>query len=176
MHEARVRNLLGAAALAVSDLMVEGATAAGGIGSSGAAALVILSTAPGVSVTELGRRIGLSQSAATRMVDGLAARGLVCRRGASAKSVEVHPTDAGIVAAERVLRARDDLLATLVGLLDDAEQDKLAELLDKLLEGIYGRLPSSARVCRLCDRACCVADDQICPVGQAERRTAAADG
>ncbi|WP_411157268.1 MarR family transcriptional regulator [Nocardia terpenica] len=31
----------------------------------------MLSTAPGVSVTELGRRVGLSQSAATRMVDGL---------------------------------------------------------------------------------------------------------
>nr|AJO72774.1 MarR family transcriptional regulator [Nocardia terpenica] len=124
---------------------------------------------PGVSVTESGRRVGLSQSAATRMVDGLVAQGLVCRRSASGKSVEVHPTDEGTAAAERVLRARDGPLATLVGLLDEAEQDKLG----KLLEAIYGQLPSSARVCRSRDRACCVADDQVCPVGQAERRTAA---
>ncbi|MBF6330369.1 MarR family winged helix-turn-helix transcriptional regulator [Nocardia transvalensis] len=171
MHTARTRNLLGAAALTISDLMLVGATAAGKTSASGASALVILFTAPGLSVTELGRRIGLSQSAATRMVDALAAQGLVSRKGTSARSVQVHLTSEGRRAAERVLRARDDVLAGLVRTLDDTEQDALAELLGKLLASAYTRLPSAARLCRLCDRAGCVADDRICPVGQAARRT-----
>jgi DNA-binding MarR family transcriptional regulator len=69
MHDDfRTANLLGATVLALSDVVVAEATRAADTSSSGAAALVVLSTAPGLSVTELGRRIGLSQSAAARMV------------------------------------------------------------------------------------------------------------
>ncbi len=42
-----------------------------GIGPSGAAAVVALAGTPGLSVTELGRGVGLSQPAAARMVDAL---------------------------------------------------------------------------------------------------------
>ncbi|MGH3368275.1 MAG: MarR family transcriptional regulator, partial [Nocardioidaceae bacterium] len=72
MHDTtRTANLLGAASLGVADLMLEGATAPAGVGASGSAALVMLAHAPGLSVTELGRRIGLSQPAAARMVGAL---------------------------------------------------------------------------------------------------------
>ncbi|MER7486107.1 helix-turn-helix domain-containing protein [Streptomyces sp. NPDC126497] len=78
MHaESTTANLLGAAALALSDVVVAEATRAANTGSSGAAALVVLSTDPGLSVTELGRRVGLSQSAAARMVGSLEEQGLV---------------------------------------------------------------------------------------------------
>jgi MarR family transcriptional repressor of emrRAB len=81
MHdEDRTANLLGAAALALTDLMLTGATAAACTSASGAAALVVLSADPGLSVTELGRRVGLTQSAAARMVESLEHRGLVERR------------------------------------------------------------------------------------------------
>ncbi|MCC4314887.1 helix-turn-helix domain-containing protein [Streptomyces malaysiensis] len=47
---------------------------------SAAAALIVLRADPGVSVTELGRRVGLTQSAAVRMVAGLEREALVERR------------------------------------------------------------------------------------------------
>jgi DNA-binding MarR family transcriptional regulator len=100
MHDMRrTANLLGATALAVTDLALGGATAAAGVSGSGAAALVVLCADPGISVTELGRRVGLTQSAAARMVDALAARGLVERRPTLGKWVAVHPTTAGRAAS-----------------------------------------------------------------------------
>jgi len=170
MHETRrTANLLGAAALAVTDLVLTGATAAAGTSSSGAAALVVLGADPGISVTELGRRVGLTQSAAARMVDALEARGLVERRATLGKWVAVHPTDAGRAASADLLDARGGRLTALVGTLAPAEQEALAAVLDRLLRTIYGEVGSSERVCRLCDRPTCTEAGAICPVGQAER-------
>lgn len=167
----RTANLLGATALAVTDLVLTGATAAAGTSGSGAAALVVLRAAPGLSVTELGRRVGLTQSAAARMVEVLEQRGLVERRPTPGRSVAVRPTPAGLAAAESLLDARGGRLTGLVGTLPAADRDALTAALEHLLTAVYGEVRSSERVCRLCDRAACTAD-AICPVGQAERDSA----
>jgi MarR family transcriptional repressor of emrRAB len=173
MHETRrAANLLGATALAVTDLALGGATAAVGVSGSGAAALVVLGADPGISVTELGRRVGLTQSAAARMVDALEARGLVERRPTLGKWVAVHPTDAGRAASADVLDARGERLTTLVGTLPPADQEALVRVLERLLRALYAEVGSSERVCRLCDRPCCTEAGAICPVGQAERDAA----
>jgi MarR family transcriptional repressor of emrRAB len=175
MHDTkRTANLLGATALAVTDLALGGATAAAGVSGSGAAALVVLVADPGIGVTELGRRVGLTQSAAARMVDALEARGLVERRPTLGKWVAVHPTDAGRAAAADLLDVRGERLTTLVGTLSPADQAALTGVLERLLRALYGEVGSSERVCRLCDRPCCTEAGAICPVGQAERD--AADG
>jgi DNA-binding MarR family transcriptional regulator len=170
MHEDRLANLLGAAALTISDLMLGAATAAEQLSASAAAALVVSSTAPGLSVTDLGRRVGLSQPAAARMVDALSGRGLVERRSTPTRSVAVHLTTSGTSAVRQLQRARAEALSAVVGGLVPAQRETLAALLDTLLAAVYGQLPQSARLCRLCDRATCVADGRTCPVGQAERR------
>jgi MarR family transcriptional regulator, negative regulator of the multidrug operon emrRAB len=173
MHDARrTANLLGAAALAVTDLTLGGATAAAGVSGSGAAALVVLSADPGISVTELGRRVGLTQSAAARMVDALEARGLVERRPTLGKWVAVHPTDAGRAASADLLDVRGERLTTLVGTLPPSDQETLAGVLERLLRALYTELGNAQRVCRLCDRPCCTEAGAICPVGQAERESA----
>jgi MarR family transcriptional repressor of emrRAB len=173
MHDTRrTANLLGAAALAVTDLTLGGATAAAGVSGSGAAALVVLSADPGISVTELGRRVGLTQSAAARMVDALEARGLVERRPTFGKWVAVHPTDAGRAASADLLHARGDRLTALVDVLPPADQETLAHALDRLLRAVYAEVGSSELVCRLCDRLCCTESGAICPVGQAARESA----
>ncbi len=170
MHDARrTANLLGATTLAVNDLALGGATAAAGLSGSGAAALVVLCVDPGISVTELGRRVGLTQSAAARMVDALAARGLVERRPTLGKWVAVHPTPAGRAVSDDLLNARGEQLTTLVGTLPPADQEALAGVLERLLRALYAEIGSSERVCRLCDRPCCTQAGAICPVGQAER-------
>src|SRR5918998_253919 len=144
MHDTRrTANLLGATALAVTDLALGGATSAAGVSGSGAAALV----------------------------DALAARGLVERRPTLGKGVAVHPTAAGRAASADLLDARGERLTTLVGTLPPADQEALAVVLERLLRAIYAQVGSSERVCRLCDRPCCTEAGAICPVGQAERDT-----
>lgn len=157
-------------AVAVSDLVLADATAAAGTSPSGAAALVVLSTAPGVSVTELGRRVGLSQPAAARMVDSLEQRGLVERRDTLTRSVAVHLTRSGTGAARSVLGDRAGRLADLAAALDQREQATLAKLLGKLLTAAFDQAPDADRLCRLCDRAACVAGGAVCPVGAACRQ------
>jgi MarR family transcriptional repressor of emrRAB len=169
MHEsARTANLLGAAALAVADLALADATAAAGTSTSGAAALVVLAAAPGLGVTELGRRVGLSQSAAARMVDSLEAAELVRRQPVSGRSVRVELTPAGRTAADDLLAGRGAVLRDAVDALDPDEQRALGGLLAKVLVRLYGRIGSADLMCRLCDRPACVTGAR-CPVGQAER-------
>ena len=169
MHDtARTANLLGATALAVSDAFLAGATGAAGTSASGAAALVVLDASPGLSVTELGRRVGLSQSAAARMVDALEAARLAERRPAVGRWVTVQLTPEGTRAVRQLLAARRAPITELISALDDAEQDTLAGLLAKLLTRIYGEVGDNELICRLCDRASCTAH-AVCPVGAAER-------
>lgn len=168
MHE-RTANLLGTTALAVSDLLLTGATRAASVSASGAAALVMLSHAPGISVTELGRRIGLSQPAAARMVDSLEAQGLVERRPTLGRWVAVHPTTDGDRTAGQILGGRAEPLVSLVGRLDDADRTQLDELLSKLLTYVYEDVGDNELLCRLCDRIACTSDQHTCPVGEASR-------
>jgi DNA-binding MarR family transcriptional regulator len=168
MHEERIGNLLGAAALAVTDLILAGTTQAAQVSTSGAAALVVLAASPQVSVTDLGRRVGLSQSAAARMVDSLQAGRLVERHPGIGREVAVHLTPAGRQVAGDLLSARAMALTAVLDVLDRHERDTLAALLAKLLPRLYDRIGNAELLCRLCDRRICTTDD-TCPVGQAER-------
>ena len=169
MHDnQRTANLLGATALAVSDALLAGATGAAGTSASGAAALVVLDAAPGLSVTELGRRVGLSQSAAARMVDSLEAAGLAERRPGPGRWVTVYPARAGTRAVQQLLGARAAPLTELLAGLDDDEQAQLTALLEKLLTRIYAEVGNNELICRLCDRPGCTASG-ACPVGEADR-------
>jgi MarR family transcriptional regulator, negative regulator of the multidrug operon emrRAB len=171
MHDlARTANLLGAAALAVTDVALTGVMKAASLSTSSAAAVVSLSAHPGVSVTELGRRVGLTQSAAARMVDGLEADGLAERRPSPLvrRVMTVYPTPAGRQAARRLLAARGSPLTELVGTLEEDEQKALDGLLRKLLSRLYEQVGNAQHMCRLCDRTCCTSRS-TCPVGEAER-------
>lgn len=168
MHDDRTGNLLGAAALAVTDLMLEDVTEMSGAGPRAASALVVLATSAALSGTELGRRVGLSQSAAARMIDGLLQRGLVERRPGQGREVAIRLTRRGRTAAAGILAARRDRLTRALAVLDPSERAALSELLGKLLTGLYGEVGDADLLCRLCDRRCCTTD-AICPVGQAEQ-------
>ncbi|QRP50313.1 MarR family winged helix-turn-helix transcriptional regulator [Amycolatopsis sp. FDAARGOS 1241] len=167
MHE-RTANLLGAAALAVTDRVLTVAQRKVGVSASAAAALVVASASPGLSVSELGRRVGLSQSAAARMVDSLEQGGLVERRPRQGREVAVELTPKGRRAAASLLEARGSGLSGLLDVLTAGEQEHLAELLGKLLTRLYEDVGSAELLCRLCDRTSCTRG-AVCPVGQAER-------
>jgi DNA-binding MarR family transcriptional regulator len=169
MHESRLGNLLGAAVLNLSDRLTAASAAAAGVSLSGTAALVTLTEFPGLGGTELGRRIGLSQPACARMLDQLAARGLLQRRERTGRAVAVVLTRAGKAAAARALRARQDVLAAALRTVSETERAGLEPALESLLRGLHAEVRSADLLCRLCDRAGCTAQDRVCPVGQAHR-------
>ncbi|WBB59778.1 MarR family transcriptional regulator [Streptomyces sp. WMMC500] len=168
-EEIRTANLLGAAALAVADRMTAAAAAASGVGVSGTAALVTLRGAEGIGVTELGRRIGLSQPACARMVDQLVGRGLVERERGGGRGVALRLTEAGAAAAVRAQAARRDGLRRVLAALPAQQAAGLTEALELLLTEVYGDVGSEDVLCRLCDRGACLAGEHLCPVGQAAR-------
>jgi len=169
MHDsARTANLLGATALAVTDAALAAVARAAGTSTSGAAALVVLAASPGLSATEVGRRVGLSQPAAARAVNALQAADLVQRCPGLGREVPLALTPAGRDAASQLLTARGQPLRDLVAVLTPDEQSALDDLLAKLLTRLYTEVGNCELLCRLCDRASCTTD-ATCPVGQAER-------
>ncbi|OPF81334.1 hypothetical protein VT50_0209645 [Streptomyces antioxidans] len=172
----RVANLLGATALAITDDLLSAPAAASRLSMSAAAALIVLRADPGVSVTELGRRVGLTQSAAVRMVDGLERDTLVERRRGIGNWTGVHPTAKGRRTAAQLLTSRTSRLTGLLDGLGEPEVRDLGALLATLLDGLYqGSGGPADRMCRLCDRTACTPDGVECPVGAAERAAARAD-
>jgi MarR family transcriptional repressor of emrRAB len=162
-------NLLGAAALAVTDAMLARVAKTADTSASAAAALVVLADSPaGLSATELARRIGLTQSATVRMVLSLASKGFVDRRSGPGREIPVVLTGAGRAAAERLLAAREDVLQEFTGVLTPEERHTLESLMAKLLAHRYSDVRNAEFMCRLCDRGGCTMQ-ATCPVGQAER-------
>ncbi|WP_163504947.1 MarR family winged helix-turn-helix transcriptional regulator [Fodinicola acaciae] len=168
MHD-RVANLVGAAALTIGDQLTAAATAAAGTSASGAAALMALHYQPGLGITELGTRIGLSQPAAVRMVDALEAAGLVKRQRPGGRAISVRLTASGARAAERARQAKQDVLVRTVSRLPATQRKELERALVVVLDGLYDDVRSEHVVCRLCDRDACLAKKNVCPVGRAAR-------
>ncbi|MFG2191527.1 MarR family winged helix-turn-helix transcriptional regulator [Streptomyces sp. NPDC048639] len=172
---ARTGNLLGAAALTVSDRMTRAAADATGVSVSGTAALVTLLTSPGIGVTRLGTRIGLSQPACARMLDQLQARELVTRRREGGRLAAVELTGPGRDAARAALSARQRELNALVDRLGEERRAGLTAGLEALLDLLHDEVGSEYVLCRLCDRPACVRGGEPCPVGAAARAHARAE-
>ena len=84
-EELRLENIVGALSLAMVDKMEQAYAAETGRGPSAVAAITQIGLEPGLSIERLRRIIALSHSAAVRLIDQLAAEGLV-RREASGGS------------------------------------------------------------------------------------------
>ena len=162
-------NLLGAAAQGLSDQMRAGLTAAGPLSDSAVATLILLSHSSGIGASELGKRLGITQSAAVRMVEGMERDGLLMRGPKAGRSVAITLTDQGRNLAQHLLEARDHSLGVVVDSLAQDEQEQLEALLMKMLPRLHQQPGDADRLCRLCDRQACIDGGAICPVGQAER-------
>jgi MarR family transcriptional regulator, negative regulator of the multidrug operon emrRAB len=166
---AREANLLGAVALAVADRLRASAERGSGQGGSAPAALVSLAGyLDGGPIDSLRAPLGLTHSAAVRVVDRLVAAGLVRRReGADRRSVAVAITPAGRKAAERAARARAEALEAALAALDPAERAELARLHEKILATLTDGRATAGHICRLCDAEACGHFLGRCPVTRA---------
>jgi MarR family transcriptional repressor of emrRAB len=172
MSHAYVRdaNLVGAFALALADRVQSEAERAVGHGASGPAALTALhGPAAGGSIDVLRRIVGLTHSGAVRLVDRLAAAGLVERRvGADQRSVALWLTPAGRRAARRVLARREAAVAVALSALTDGQRAELARAAELALPALVDSGDAARRVCRLCDTDACGRPRGQCPVQAAE--------
>jgi DNA-binding MarR family transcriptional regulator len=167
MSDVRLANLLGAAALGIADLLQAAATR--GAGADGeAAALVILGAEPGLAILALSRALGLSHPGAVRLVDRLAAAGLVERRpGADRRAVALHLTRAGLARRRAVLLDRRATLQGLLAGLSAPQHAALDGILDALLRAMTTDRWRAYALCRLCEEEGC--PQGRCPVECASR-------
>jgi DNA-binding MarR family transcriptional regulator len=169
---ARDANLLGALSLAVADRLEAATRAAAAHGGSAPAALAALDTfLEGSSIDTMRKPLGLTHSAAVRLVDRLTAAGLVSRgAGEDGRSVAIFLTPEGRRAAAQVqggrMRALEDVLAPL----DPAEREQLTRIEEKLLAGLTSGRADAGRICRLCDAVACGHEEGRCPVTRAADR------
>jgi len=172
-------NLLGALSLVVADRMNAAVEAITTLGPSAPAALAAMHEfLDGGSVTQLSSVLGLTHSGTVRLVDRLAAEGLVERVGAQdGRAVSVVLTQRGRRTAARILQARERSVASALSALSQHEIDNLSATLDTMLATVtLARLEErSARttdrpqpwLCRLCDFAACGRSEGHCPVNNA---------
>jgi DNA-binding MarR family transcriptional regulator len=168
--EERLAQLLGVLSLAATDRFrsaVEGSLGRGGAHSG---ALVHVDAHPGDSIQGLARVLGVSQPAAVKIADRLAADGLMERRpGADRRTLALHLTAEGRAAAGDVLLRRAGELTALLSVLEPDERETLEPLLAKLVAALADDRPSALRVCRLCDRAACCGSAAGCPMEHTTR-------
>ena len=167
----RLANLLGTAAVGLSDRIRVALEAELGLGGGAAGALVHLDAHPDTSTTTLGRVLGLSQSGAVRLVDRLAHHDLVARTTSpdDARVVTLTLTRAGRDRVEQLHDVRRAVVAQVLERLDDARRPQLLGVLEELVVALVDRgtggSPSAGavlRLCRLCDRDAC-RQDPGCP-------------
>ena len=179
---ARVSNLLGAWALAVSDRIGAATAAEGGRSGQAPAALVALHQfARGSTIEDLRQVLGLSHSAAVRLIDGLVADGHVAReRGAEdRRSVALSLTASGRAAARRIIAARQRAIEATLEHLTEAELRSLTRLAERLAgemadlrlnERDHGATPAGGWLCRLCDFRACGRSVGRCPAAVSAAR------
>lgn len=165
MSRLRTANLLAAVAGEVTRLSEARLKAHPNQTSSATAALNVLGFWEDCSNAELARVLGLSHTATVRLVDKLEAEGLVTSApGEDRRRVRLNLTDAGQARVTGLLTARCAAVAEVTDVLDPGEQEVLAGLLGKILQGLATDDFRTAHICRLCDGIACPADQ--CPVHQ----------
>ncbi|GIF73514.1 MarR family winged helix-turn-helix transcriptional regulator [Asanoa siamensis] len=162
-------NVLGAFALAVADRTAAAVAAAGEANPSSAAALsALLHFLDHPTLDQLRRVLGLTPSGAVRLVDRLAAAGLVTRGpGGDGRSRSVALTPEGRATAERLSAARAASLRGALGALSPAERSTLDDLIGRVMAGIVAEKEGGAWLCRLCDLTACGRDTGACPTANA---------
>lgn len=163
-------NVLGALAVAVTDLLAEDAHASG-YQPAEHAAIILVGTVDGLSQEDLQRRVGLSQPGTTRLVDRLVDRGLLTRApGPDRRTNALRLTARGASEAGRALARRHELLTPLIAGLDSGEQKAAAKLIGQMLATMVGSGSSPWRICRECDQDACDAGQGQCPVDATRRQ------
>ena len=160
---ARTTNLLGALALGLADAVVAVARREVQEGGPSGAALCAIAHEPGLSIERLRRALALSHPGAVRLIDRLAAEGMIERRPArDRRAVALHLTTPGAQRVRKIMAERRRALAAAVAALSPRERRVLAPLLAKMLRALPQTDAHALAICRFCEGDAC----DPCPVGE----------
>lgn len=150
-------NLLGALALTLADRIRAATEATSGHTGETPAALTVLGMEPGLSNDGLRHILRLSHPGTVRLVDRLAADGLVERRPArDGRAVALHLTTAGEARRDTLLASRQGAIQALLEGLTRDEIDVFGALLQKILSTSFAADQAAVlNVCRLCNTEIC---------------------
>ncbi|HDS1605792.1 TPA: winged helix-turn-helix transcriptional regulator [Stenotrophomonas maltophilia] len=162
MDEPRDRNIFGAFALMISDDIVRASSSRAPEAGPAASALALIAHMPGLSIRMLSIGVGLSHAATVRLVDRLAAEGLVERREhfTDGRTRSLYLTAAGKIASDEVLSSRDEVIAEGLSILSPDELKVLGAIAERVLRNRLENLEHSYRICRLC----CYEGCTNCPI------------
>jgi DNA-binding MarR family transcriptional regulator len=160
MHILRTANLVAALAVAVADELRDATLSASAI-----AALLTLAQWQPMGMQEMAGIVGLSQSAAVRLVDELAATGLVRRLARKGRAVPLTLTAAGRRRAQALQARRLAVAQRALASLTRAERAGLEAALPAMLGALTTGRAGARHICRFCDHGLC--RDGGCPVGAA---------
>jgi MarR family transcriptional regulator, negative regulator of the multidrug operon emrRAB len=162
----RSANLITALVVGLADALDETTRGAGGHGATGAAALTTILFNPGERIDQLSRVLGITGSGTVRLVDRLAADGLVERgRGRDRRSVALWLTAAGGALAQQIVTERRAVLRRALEPLSREQAAGLAAIAEPVLAAMAVDRDRADRICRLCDYVACPQDR--CPVEEA---------
>jgi DNA-binding MarR family transcriptional regulator len=153
-------NLVVAFALAVQDRLE---VALRGLGLDGRelAALTLVGAEDGGTVDWLCARVGLTHSGTVRLVDRLAARGLLRRGPASGRRVPLHVTEEGRALLDRWSASRDGVAEELLAPVPEDQRAALVAALGRALQAAPRVRREADATCRACTWPAC---GQDCPV------------
>jgi len=173
-EEARLVNLVGAAALGLGDAIGADAAAAAGLDATAATALVtLLDLARGGSIRSVSRLIGISHSGTVRLANRMVDEGLIARRpGHDGRTLAVTLTRRGRALAQRLRAERAAAVTTALDGLTAEDRLQLASICEVMIGNLVtarlaarrqDRDPVGGALCRLCDPIACGRAVGHCP-------------
>jgi len=162
---AQCANVLGALALVVTDQSAAAMVAGNELSESAASAISALSEfLDHPTLDELRKVVGLTPSGVVRLVDRLAAAGLISRGpGADGRSRAIVLTERGEAVAAELKTARLAALQGMLAGLTATEQQILHTLMGRVMGTIVEQKSGGAWICRQCDLGACQRAAGRCP-------------
>lgn len=159
----RISNRLGAVALMLCDSVDSQLTEVTGATLNDTAAITAIGTHSAINIGPLGEILGLTHSAAVRLIDRLENRGLVLRRKGTGRKVTLRLTERGRRIRRLIFKTRASVLEEALSILTDVQKQNLAPILDSFLGRLAPTKAKWERTCRLCNYDIC--GGLYCPVG-----------
>jgi DNA-binding MarR family transcriptional regulator len=165
-------NVLGALSQVITDQSMAAVADATGRSPTSAAALSALAEfLDRPTVDQLRKVLGLTPSGAVRLVDRLAAAGLVTRGpGTDGRSRSVTLTQPGRELASRITAARARVLDDMLAGMADRDRETLHRLMSRVMANAVRIKDGGAWICRLCDLESCERALGHCPAAQAAQQ------
>jgi len=164
------QNVLGALALVLNDGIRSATNASMGMSGETAAAVMLIGANPHLTVGLVAKALALTPSGTVRLIDKLAADGLVEKdHGTDQRTVLLSLTEKGFIKRSEIQFERERVIGQSMRGLSPNEVAVLGPLLDRMLSNMMKSADDDYRFCRMCDEDAC---EPRCPVEECRSKLA----